>query len=65
MSGGSGYVLTRETIRRFVEVLVPAPNESTNANSSAEITTPYSICEPGHKGPEDLNLGNSDYKQLL
>lgn len=49
MSGGSGYVLTKEAIRRFVEIGLPKVN-------SPQIT--HNVCVSGPKGLEDLNLGN-------
>jgi glycoprotein-N-acetylgalactosamine 3-beta-galactosyltransferase len=47
MSGGSGYVLTKEAIRRFVE-------------KSHELTRNFTSgkqCVLDHEGAEDLNLG--------
>ncbi|XP_046654508.1 glycoprotein-N-acetylgalactosamine 3-beta-galactosyltransferase 1-like isoform X2 [Daphnia pulicaria] len=49
MSGGSGYVLTKEAIRRFVEIGLPKLN-------SPQIT--HNVCVSGPKGLEDLNLGS-------
>jgi glycoprotein-N-acetylgalactosamine 3-beta-galactosyltransferase len=52
MSGGSGYVLTKEAIRRFVKIGLPKLNASNlidNVNDS--------LCVSGPKGLEDLNLG--------
>jgi len=56
MSGGSGYVLTKEAIRRFVEiglgnrsVVDLKGNQSSSTNSSP--------CSIGYEGLEDVNLG--------
>ena len=47
MSGGPGYILSREAVRQFVEIGL---GKKQNHSSSA-------ICLPGAKGLEDLNLG--------
>ena len=49
LSGGSGYVMTKETIRRFVTAIL----EDENKSESNRKTT----CHPGLEGPEDLYLG--------
>jgi glycoprotein-N-acetylgalactosamine 3-beta-galactosyltransferase len=51
MSGGSGYVLTKEAIRLFVEVFLEKPKEL------KDNFTTGSQCVLDHQGPEDLNLG--------
>lgn len=53
MSGGPGYVLTREAIRRFVEKGLGLGA----SDSTSESTNNTGVCTPGHKGLEDLNLG--------
>nr|CAH0110649.1 unnamed protein product [Daphnia galeata] len=47
MSGGSGYVLTKEAIRRFVEKSQQSKGNFTSGKQ----------CVLDHEGPEDLNLG--------
>lgn len=55
MSGGSGYVLTREAIVRFVEQGVI---EELSLNSlDPDDSQPESFCNHGHQGPEDYYLG--------
>ena len=53
MSGGSGYVLTKEAIRRFVEIALA----NANSDESERNIIPDNHCVHGHQGPEDLNLG--------
>ena len=52
MSGGSGYVLTKEAIARFVKIGLPKLNSS-NISENANVD----LCVSGSKGLEDLNLG--------
>ena len=55
MSGGSGYVLTRETIRRFIEINFLQTEKSHELNSNF---TSGNQCVLDPEGPEDLNLGD-------
>ncbi|KAK4010386.1 hypothetical protein OUZ56_019530 [Daphnia magna] len=50
-SGGSGYILTKVAIRRFVETAL-----ARSRNSRGKLAT-NSQCVLDHQGPEDLNLG--------
>ena len=59
MSGGSGYVLTKEAIVRFVELgLVDELSSSINLNANGSQS--QSVCIPGHRGLEDYNLGKEN-----
>ncbi|KAK4016122.1 hypothetical protein OUZ56_031080 [Daphnia magna] len=53
MSGGSGYVLSKEAIRRFVEIALPKMDSSDISSD-----TTGSLCVSGPKGHEDVNLGS-------
>lgn len=52
-SGGPGYILTREAVRRFVEIGLGHNNVT---NKSAD-SSGSSLCGTGHAGLEDLNIG--------
>lgn len=52
MSGGSGYVLSKEAMRRFVEITLPKLNSSDISKNTKD-----SLCISGTKGHEDVNLG--------
>jgi hypothetical protein len=52
MSGGSGYILTKEAIRRFVEIsLANLNSQELKRNVISE-----SHCVQSHQGPEDPGL---------
>ena len=57
MSGGSGYVLTREAIVRFVEQGV-IEELSLNSLDPGD-SQPESVCNHGQQGPEDYYLGKN------
>jgi glycoprotein-N-acetylgalactosamine 3-beta-galactosyltransferase len=59
MSGGSGYVLTKESIRRFVEIGLANVNSTEQESSETGNSTfsKNSLCESDPIGGEDLNLG--------
>lgn len=62
MSGGSGYILTKEAIRRFIEIaLLPENNENHHRITAKTNSTANGgdLCVSGNEGPEDLNLGNN------
>lgn len=57
MAGGSGYILTKEAIRRFVEIaLVKINSTDPDGNASGNVIS-ENLCVPGHEGLEDVNLG--------
>ncbi len=57
MSGGSGYVLTREAIRRFVEIGLAGNDSIRLKDDQTNNSTLISPCSIGHQGLEDVNLG--------
>ena len=60
MSGGSGYMLTKEAIRRFVEIALRPEQNKLN-----RLTKNNSLCVSGEQGPEDLNLGKSVFLMTI
>lgn len=50
-SGGSGYILSKEAIRRFVEIALPQTDHISHNSSN-------SFCKSDQKGFEDVNLGS-------
>ncbi len=59
MSGGPGYILTKEAISRFVKNLMSS-NDSIVINGTdlnQDGNTSSTSCIHGRQGPEDLNLG--------
>ena len=58
MSGGPGYVLTREAIRRFVEIGLANVSELDEPQNKTNTIYSNSNCPIGqHEGQEDVNLG--------
>lgn len=57
MSGGPGYVLTREAIRRFVEIGLGNVSVVETKGNNKTNSTSNSYCPVGHEGQEDVNLG--------
>ncbi len=65
MSGGAGYVLTREAIRRFVEIGISETKTSKQRNGKSGKSNVYnnSICAFNPDVGEDVNLGIGLYTQ--
>ena len=57
MSGGPGYVLTKEAIRRFVEIGLGGNVSVLEPKANKTKSTSSSYCPIGHEGQEDVNLG--------
>lgn len=62
LSGGPGYILTREAIRRFVEYfyldeLKMMANHSANNNQTKIDPTSSLLCQPGLEGLDDYEFG--------
>ena len=61
MSGGPGYVLTREAIRRFVEIGLANVSKLDEPPNNKNSIYSISNCPIGqHEGQEDVNLGIVD-----
>ncbi len=65
MSGGAGYVLTKEAIRRFVEIGISETNTTKQKNGISLKSNVYnnSICAFNPDVGEDVNLGIELYNQ--
>ncbi len=59
MSGGPGYILTREALRRFVEIGISDTNftEPGSKESEKSHLNNNSICAFNPEAGEDVNLG--------
>ncbi len=59
MSGGSGYILTKESIRRFVEIGLAniKLKEQESSETGKSIMSKNILCEFDPDDGEDLNLG--------
>jgi glycoprotein-N-acetylgalactosamine 3-beta-galactosyltransferase len=57
MSGGSGYILTKEAITRFVEIGLNFKHSEFGNNYATNNISSQQLCEKGHQGDEDVRLG--------
>jgi hypothetical protein len=57
MGGGSGYILTKEAITRFVEIGLNFKHSEIGNNSATKNISSQQLCKKGHEGPEDIFLG--------
>lgn len=61
LSGGPGYILTREAIRRFVELFYHEELKLISQNRTGfapDGTTSLLLCQPGVVGLDDYEFGN-------
>lgn len=67
MSGGAGYVLTREAIRRFVEIGISEKNSTEQESRITEKSNSSnnSLCAFNPEVGEDVNLGINAHNLIL